>query len=154
MKNQDSHVLDLPNREYNAVIIADDKVTEERAQAMLKSISVEMGPDIPCVARFMTTTEMAGQTGCEDADNLDFVIISVHNLVKCVSDGGRWLTHWLTQTSYMPRALFLLHEGEADPGWIRGLRAFAESVGVNLFSRGRYVATAVPVNRPASEVAV
>ena len=137
-----------PNQTCNGVVIYEDKATETRARNMLEAIFDEMGLDIPYAITSMTVAQMAGMPVCEGAAMVDFVIISVHDVVRRVSDGKWWLTHWLNESSRMPRALFLLHDGEEKSGWVRGMRTLAESAGVNLFSRGRLASAGIPV-RPS-----
>ena len=151
MNNQVEDAACKPNRECNAVVIYEDKATETSARNMLQAIFDEMGPDIPYAITSMTVAQMAGLPVCEGAAMVDFVIISVHDAVRRVSDGKWWLTHWLNESSCMPRALFLLHDGEEKSGWVRGMRALAESAGVSLFSRGRQTEAEIPVCSLATE---
>ncbi len=151
MENRVEDATCKPSRGCNAVVIYEDKATETRARNMLQAIFDEMGSDIPYAITSMTVAQMAGLPVCEGAAMVDFVIISVHDAVRSVSDGKWWLTHWLNEISRMPRALFLLHDGEDKSGWVRGMRSLAESAGVSLLSRGRQTEAEISASSLATE---
>ncbi|MBI5686068.1 MAG: hypothetical protein HZC54_13430 [Verrucomicrobia bacterium] len=146
-------------RQCNAVIIHEDAAAESRARVLWQAIFNDMGPDIPCVVTYMTTAQMGSMLVCEGAGQIDIVIISVHDAVRCLAGGAWWLTDWLNAQSRMPRALFLLHDGDDDSDVVRGLSALAEGAGVTMFSRGHsevpgFPAThSVPDHMPAEQFA-
>lgn len=137
MKTQTKDIGWNLQRQCNAVIIHENAATEARARALWKTLFDNLGPDIPCVITFMTTAQVEAMLVCQGGSQIDIVIISVHQAASSLAGGAWWLTDWLNAKSRLPRALFLLHDGDKDDDAVRGLAALAESAGVSLFSRSR-----------------
>lgn len=142
MKTQTEDIGWDLKRQCNAVVIHENAATETRARVLWQAIFNDMRPDIPCVVTYMTTAQMENLLVCEGASQIDVVIISVHDAVRCLAGGAWWLTDWLNANSRIPRALFLLHDGVEDSDVVRGLGALAEGAGVTMFSHGRQDASA------------
>ncbi len=136
------------NRQCNGVIAHEDPPTELRARRLWNQLVNDMGREIQCRVTCQSAEQIKELPDFDRAYQTDIVIISVHDLARFCFGTAGWLTDWLNAKSCLPRALFILHDGEQDGQVVGFLRTISESAGVTLFSCGRETGDASAVSDP------
>lgn len=121
----------------HSVIVHEDLPTELRARRLWRELVHDMGHGIQCDATYRPAEQIKESLNFEQADLTDIVIIAVHDLPRFFFAAAGWLNEWLSAPSILPRALFILHDGEENSQVIGFLRTISEFAGVTLFNRGR-----------------
>ncbi len=124
-------------RQCQAVVVHDDLATKQRAGELWGAIVNNMGQDVPCTVTYMFAEQVEQAPVMERASQIDIVIVSMHDLARFMANIAGWLSDWLTADTCLPRALFVLHEGEEDRQLVNFLRTLTEFAGVTMFSCGR-----------------
>lgn len=124
-------------RQCNGLIVHEDLPTELLARRVWNQLVNEMGREIHCAVTYQSAEQIKESLDFEWFSRTDIVIISVRDLALFFFGQTAWLTDWLNVKSCLPRALFILHDGEEDNEVIGFLRTISEFAGVSLFSRGR-----------------
>lgn len=124
-------------RHCQAVVVHDDLATKQRAGELWSAIVNNMGQDVPCAVTYMSAEQVEREPVMERAGQIDIVIVSMRDLARFMANIAGWLSDWLTADTCLPRALFVLHEGDEDRQLVDFLRTLAEFAGVTMFSCGR-----------------
>jgi hypothetical protein len=128
--------VDEKGRCYS-VIVREDLPTELRARRLWRELVHDMGQNVRCEAMCQPVEQIKESLDFDQARLTDIVIISVHDLPRFLFAAAGWLDDWLSIPSPLPRALFILHDGEEDDHVLGIVRKLAEFAGVTLICRGR-----------------
>lgn len=125
-----------PPEGCRAVVVYDDLATRQRAEELWENIVNDMGHDVRCGVKYIPGQQIENAPLLERAEKIDVVIISMHDLARSLSTIAGWLADWLNADTCLPRALFVLHDGEEDRQLVNFLRTLAEFAGVTMLSCG------------------
>ncbi|MBI5686480.1 MAG: hypothetical protein HZC54_15520 [Verrucomicrobia bacterium] len=137
MKRETSDIEWSLPRQCKAVVVHDDSETKRRAKELWDTILNDMGRDAQSGVTYLSAEQIEKAPVCEHAAQIDVVIISMHDLARFLSNVAGWLADWLNADTCLPRALFILHDGEEDRQLLNFLRTLAEFAGVTMFSCSR-----------------
>ncbi len=137
MKRETSDIEWSLPRQCKAVVVYDDLVTKQRAKELWDTIINEMGGDAQCSVTCLSAEQVEKVPVLKRVAQIDVVIVSMHDLARFLSNIAGWLADWMNADACLPRALFILHDGEADRQLVNFLRMLAEFAGVTMFSCGR-----------------
>jgi len=150
----------IVSRPCNSVIVHDDLPTELRARKLWNHLVSDAGQGVQCNVTYRSAGQIKESLDFEQAGQTDIVIVSVHDLARFFFGAAGWLNDWLSIRSVSPRALFILHDGEADDRMIGFLQTVTQSAGVTLFGHhpeaGDDLVVSNPENdrRPAEDLAL
>lgn len=121
---------------FYGVIVHEDPPTELRGRRQWDQLVHKLGKGIRCSPTYQPAEQIKRSLIFEQAYLADAVIVSVHDLARFFFDAAEWLTDWLSVKPRLPRALFILHNGDEVGQAIEFLRQLAGLTGVTVFSRG------------------
>ncbi|OHE78707.1 MAG: hypothetical protein A2107_08685 [Verrucomicrobia bacterium GWF2_62_7] len=139
------------NRRFNSVIVHEDLPTEQRARRLWDHLLNDMGQGVQCGVTYHSAQQIKESLDFEQSGLTDIVIVSVHDLARFFFSAAAWLNDWLSIHSASPRALFILHDREADERMVEFLRTITESAGVTLFGHSSEAGDDLAVSDPEDD---
>ena len=144
--------------ECRGVIVHEDAPTASRAESLWNNIVHDMGQNVRCDATFQPANEIEDLLDFEQAVATDIVILSVHDLARFLFTGAAWLDDWLATRSPLPRALFVLQDGEDNSRVLQFLQTISGFAGITLLHRrceaGCSLTGVAETDRPPAETSV